>query len=232
MIYQFTVFDKQPIQYWCFMLNLYCTFCLLISFSFLLMQWPQQYLAERWITSWPWHLVFHSISWHYECFMYEGSFYLEISFSSVWGHWNCQSQDQGDLPPQVFSLQLLLQRRPSQGTLCTLLDAGVQFCILTAENKLFSCLPPIFTYPLLPLFVSLSHFLSVVSCISPYLQVTGVVANSEGIAHYILSGTWDDKMESAKIVESSRGCGGSEGKQKTVYQTLQPKLLWKKYPLP
>ncbi|XP_062334509.1 oxysterol-binding protein 2 [Osmerus eperlanus] len=63
-------------------------------------------------------------------------------------------------------------------------------------------------------------------------KVTGVVANSEGIAHYILSGTWDDKMESAKIVESSRGCGGSEGKQKTVYQTLQPKLLWKKYPLP
>ncbi|MEQ2251905.1 Oxysterol-binding protein 2 [Ilyodon furcidens] len=39
-------------------------------------------------------------------------------------------------------------------------------------------------------------------------------------------------MESAKIVESSQGCGGSEGKQKTVYQTLQPKLLWKKYPLP
>lgn len=39
-------------------------------------------------------------------------------------------------------------------------------------------------------------------------------------------------MESAKIVDSSQGCGGSEGKQKTVYQTLQPKLLWKKYPLP
>ncbi|XP_010875809.2 oxysterol-binding protein 2 [Esox lucius] len=63
-------------------------------------------------------------------------------------------------------------------------------------------------------------------------KVTGVVADSEGTAHYILSGTWDDKMESSKIVESSRGCGGSEGKQKTVYQTLQPKVLWKKYPLP
>ncbi|XP_070297810.1 oxysterol-binding protein 2 [Salvelinus sp. IW2-2015] len=63
-------------------------------------------------------------------------------------------------------------------------------------------------------------------------KVTGVVADSEGTAHHILSGTWDEKMESAKIVESSRGCGGSEGKQKTVYQTLQPKLLWKKYPLP
>lgn len=57
-------------------------------------------------------------------------------------------------------------------------------------------------------------------------KVTGVVADSTGQAHYILSGTWDEKMESAKILQSS------EGKQKTVYQTLSPKLLWKKYPLP
>ncbi|KAM7017993.1 oxysterol-binding protein 2 isoform 1-T1 [Tautogolabrus adspersus] len=63
-------------------------------------------------------------------------------------------------------------------------------------------------------------------------KVTGVVADSGGHAHYILSGTWDDKIESAKIVQSSRGGSGSEGKQKTVYQTLSPKLLWKKYPLP
>ncbi|XP_061603949.1 oxysterol-binding protein 2 isoform X3 [Phyllopteryx taeniolatus] len=63
-------------------------------------------------------------------------------------------------------------------------------------------------------------------------KVTGMVEDREGMAHYILSGTWDEKMESAKIVDSSQGSGGSEGKQKTVYQTLQPKLLWKKYPLP
>ncbi|XP_030593413.1 oxysterol-binding protein 2 isoform X1 [Archocentrus centrarchus] len=63
-------------------------------------------------------------------------------------------------------------------------------------------------------------------------KVTGVVADSGGQAHYILSGTWDEKMESAKIVQSSRGGNGSEGKQKMVYQTLSPKLLWKKYPLP
>uniref|UniRef100_A0A3Q3R2B0 Oxysterol-binding protein n=1 Tax=Monopterus albus TaxID=43700 RepID=A0A3Q3R2B0_MONAL len=63
-------------------------------------------------------------------------------------------------------------------------------------------------------------------------KVTGVVEDRGGTAHYILSGTWDNKMESAKIVDSSQGCGGSEGKQKTVYQTLQPKVLWKKYPLP
>ncbi|XP_028269636.1 oxysterol-binding protein 2 isoform X1 [Parambassis ranga] len=63
-------------------------------------------------------------------------------------------------------------------------------------------------------------------------KVTGVVADSGGQANYILSGTWDDKMEYAKIIQSSRGGSGSEGKQKTVYQTLSPKLLWKKYPLP
>ncbi|CAL8281044.1 oxysterol-binding protein 2 isoform X1 [Gadus morhua] len=63
-------------------------------------------------------------------------------------------------------------------------------------------------------------------------KVTGVVQDREGAAHYILSGTWDDRMECAKIVDSSPGCGGSEGKQKTVYQTLPAKLLWKKYPLP
>ncbi|CAM4730450.1 hypothetical protein PO909_022348 [Leuciscus waleckii] len=63
-------------------------------------------------------------------------------------------------------------------------------------------------------------------------KVTGVVTDGEGSAHYILSGTWDDKMESAKIIESSHGWGGSEGKQKTVYQTRPPQLLWKKYSLP
>ncbi|XP_076020167.1 oxysterol-binding protein 2 [Genypterus blacodes] len=63
-------------------------------------------------------------------------------------------------------------------------------------------------------------------------KVTGVVEDRDSSARYILSGTWDDKMDSAKIVDRSQGCGGSEGKQKTVYQTRQPKLLWKKYPLP
>uniref|UniRef100_A0A3P8W331 Oxysterol-binding protein n=1 Tax=Cynoglossus semilaevis TaxID=244447 RepID=A0A3P8W331_CYNSE len=57
-------------------------------------------------------------------------------------------------------------------------------------------------------------------------KVTGVVTDSDGQAHYILSGTWDDKMESAKIIHSSRGGSVLEGKQKTVYQTLSPKLLF------
>ncbi|XP_041079042.1 oxysterol-binding protein 2-like isoform X6 [Polyodon spathula] len=63
-------------------------------------------------------------------------------------------------------------------------------------------------------------------------KVTGVVTDGDSKAHYILSGTWDDKLEYSKIVQSSKGNSSSEGKQKTVYQTLPSKLLWEKYPLP
>ncbi|XP_010016976.1 PREDICTED: LOW QUALITY PROTEIN: oxysterol-binding protein 2, partial [Nestor notabilis] len=64
-------------------------------------------------------------------------------------------------------------------------------------------------------------------------KVTGVVSDSDGKAHYVMSGTWDEKMECSKIVQSSHGSTSTEGKQKNVYQkTLTPKVLWKKYPLP
>ncbi|XP_028726515.1 oxysterol-binding protein 2 isoform X3 [Peromyscus leucopus] len=60
-------------------------------------------------------------------------------------------------------------------------------------------------------------------------KVTGVVSDGNGKAHYVLSGSWDEQMEYSKIVHSSPS---SDGKQKTVYQTLPAKLLWRKYPLP
>lgn len=63
-------------------------------------------------------------------------------------------------------------------------------------------------------------------------QVTGVVSDADGKAHYVMSGTWDEKMECSKIIHSSHGSTSTEGKQKTVYQTLSPKVLWRKYPLP
>ncbi|MXQ94307.1 hypothetical protein E5288_WYG007347 [Bos mutus] len=63
-------------------------------------------------------------------------------------------------------------------------------------------------------------------------KVTGVVSDSQGKAHYVLSGSWDEQMECAKIVQSSPSSPSSDGKQKTVYQTLPAKLLWKKHPLP
>uniref|UniRef100_A0A670JGT0 Oxysterol-binding protein n=1 Tax=Podarcis muralis TaxID=64176 RepID=A0A670JGT0_PODMU len=52
-------------------------------------------------------------------------------------------------------------------------------------------------------------------------KVTGLVMDAEGTSHYVMSGTWDEKMECSKIVQSSQGNGSSEGK-----------VLWQKYPLP
>uniref|UniRef100_A0AAQ4NPT7 Oxysterol-binding protein n=1 Tax=Gasterosteus aculeatus aculeatus TaxID=481459 RepID=A0AAQ4NPT7_GASAC len=63
-------------------------------------------------------------------------------------------------------------------------------------------------------------------------KVTGVVTDKDGKAHYVLSGTWDEKMEFSRVMQSSRGENGSEGKQKTVYQTLKAKEVWKRNPLP
>ncbi|KAJ3585207.1 hypothetical protein NHX12_013928 [Muraenolepis orangiensis] len=55
-------------------------------------------------------------------------------------------------------------------------------------------------------------------------KVTGVVTDKDGKAHYVLSGTWDEKMEFSR--------NGAEGKQKTVYQTLKARVVWHKNPLP
>uniref|UniRef100_A0A3B1ITX5 Oxysterol-binding protein n=1 Tax=Astyanax mexicanus TaxID=7994 RepID=A0A3B1ITX5_ASTMX len=64
-------------------------------------------------------------------------------------------------------------------------------------------------------------------------KVTGVVTDKDGKAHYVLSGTWDEKMECSRVMQSSRGGeNGTEGRQKTVYQTLKARELWRKNPLP
>ncbi|XP_036372739.1 oxysterol-binding protein 1 isoform X2 [Megalops cyprinoides] len=64
-------------------------------------------------------------------------------------------------------------------------------------------------------------------------KVTGVVTDKDGKAHFVLSGTWDERMEFSRVMQSSRGGeNGTEGKQKTVYQTLRARELWKKNPLP
>uniref|UniRef100_A0AAR2KLC0 Oxysterol-binding protein n=1 Tax=Pygocentrus nattereri TaxID=42514 RepID=A0AAR2KLC0_PYGNA len=64
-------------------------------------------------------------------------------------------------------------------------------------------------------------------------KVTGVVTDKDGKAHYVLSGTWDEKMECSRVMQSSRGGeNGMEGRQKTVYQTLKARELWRKTPLP
>ncbi|CAF96608.1 unnamed protein product, partial [Tetraodon nigroviridis] len=63
-------------------------------------------------------------------------------------------------------------------------------------------------------------------------KVTGVVTDKDGKAHYVLSGTWDEKMEFSRVIQSSKGEDDTEGKQRTVYQTLKAKEIWKKNPLP
>uniref|UniRef100_A0A7N9AUC7 Oxysterol-binding protein n=1 Tax=Mastacembelus armatus TaxID=205130 RepID=A0A7N9AUC7_9TELE len=64
-------------------------------------------------------------------------------------------------------------------------------------------------------------------------KVTGVVMDKDGKAHYVLSGTWDEKMEFSRVMQSSRGGeNGTEGKQKTVYQTLKAREVWRRNPLP
>ncbi|KAM8880868.1 oxysterol-binding protein 1-like isoform 2-T4 [Synchiropus picturatus] len=64
-------------------------------------------------------------------------------------------------------------------------------------------------------------------------KVTGVVMDKGGKAHYVLSGTWDEKLEFSRVMQSSRGGeNGTEGKQKTVYQTLKAREVWRKNPLP
>jgi len=58
------------------------------------------------------------------------------------------------------------------------------------------------------------------------LQVSGVITDATGKARWIVQGTWDDKMEGAKVlktVESSRG--------KVIYETGEPIVMWqRRYP--
>ncbi|XP_022252408.1 oxysterol-binding protein 1-like [Limulus polyphemus] len=55
-------------------------------------------------------------------------------------------------------------------------------------------------------------------------KVTGVVTDKEGTANWVLQGTWDHKIEGARVV-------GSEGsvRGKPVLETATPKVLWKRY---
>ena len=56
-------------------------------------------------------------------------------------------------------------------------------------------------------------------------QLTGVVSDKSGKARYVIQGTWDEKLEGAKVLKTE------EQKGKTVYETGPTTLLWKrKYP--
>jgi len=59
-----------------------------------------------------------------------------------------------------------------------------------------------------------------------FIQVTGVIQDSAGHVRYVLSGTWDEKLEGAPVlntIESSKG--------KVMYETGETKVLWqRRYP--
>ena len=58
------------------------------------------------------------------------------------------------------------------------------------------------------------------------VQVSGVITDSAGIVRYVLSGTWDSKIEGASVLNGDDGNMG-----KVEYITGQSKVLWqRRYP--
>ncbi|XP_029648879.1 oxysterol-binding protein 1 isoform X4 [Octopus sinensis] len=57
-------------------------------------------------------------------------------------------------------------------------------------------------------------------------KVTGVVTNSSGKAQWVLTGTWDDKMEGAQVINVD------ESKGKPVFETGPHRYVWKRRPPP
>ena len=58
-------------------------------------------------------------------------------------------------------------------------------------------------------------------------KVTGVVVNARGEAEWVLQGTWDNRMEASKVINSH----GSSAKGKPILETSTPRLIWKKNPI-
>lgn len=56
-------------------------------------------------------------------------------------------------------------------------------------------------------------------------KVTGVVVDASGAARYIVSGTWDRKVEIAKVLKERVD---KSGKGKPVYETGPPQLVWQR----
>ncbi|GBM53080.1 Oxysterol-binding protein 2 [Araneus ventricosus] len=54
-------------------------------------------------------------------------------------------------------------------------------------------------------------------------QVTGVVTDHEGNAKFVLQGTWDNKMESARVLNSHGSVKG-----KPLLETSTPKTIWRR----
>lgn len=144
--------------------------------------------------------------------------------SPVRGDRCCESHYWRPLPPEVCTLQLLLQRCSQEGKEPSFFfNFNICLVIFSVLHKTATTLFPKWAKN------ASSHWPIPPSS----LQVTGVVMDKDGKAHYVLSGTWDEKMEFSRVMQSSRGGeNGTEGKQKTVYQTLKAREVWRRNPLP
>lgn len=62
-------------------------------------------------------------------------------------------------------------------------------------------------------------------------QVTGEVTDPTGKVHFLLLGTWDEKMDCYKVAAGS-GDNGVEARQRAHEAEDSRMLLWKRNPLP
>ena len=62
-----------------------------------------------------------------------------------------------------------------------------------------------------------------------FLKVTGYVLDKSKVTHYLLTGTWDAKIDCAEVVYSTKSEGGQP---KQVAQTKSPVTLWKMNSIP
>lgn len=57
-------------------------------------------------------------------------------------------------------------------------------------------------------------------------KVTGVITDASGAARWVLQGTWDERVEAAKVIKTVES-----GKGKIVYETGESKVVWqRRYP--
>ena len=59
------------------------------------------------------------------------------------------------------------------------------------------------------------------------MQVAGVINNADGVSKYIVTGTWDDKIEGARVLEVDEVAKG-----RMEYKTEPSVTLWKRRFIP
>jgi len=64
-------------------------------------------------------------------------------------------------------------------------------------------------------------------CGAVVVQVTGIVRDATDTERYLLTGTWDERLEAVKVLDISK----SSQQHNVVYNTSSPIVLWQRqYP--